>query len=287
MVSPDELAAMTWTRPPADQPLRLVVLGDSTAFTDHHGPQLPTHPALYPNVAARRLEAALGRPLEVVVVARAGTTIRDVHRTVTKDRHVMFDVLVGADAVVVGLGGFDHAPGGVPPMVDAVVPYLRPTGLRRRVRRALSAAYPWIVRASGHRMTRTHAGTFDHLYDDLFTHVRGLTRGAPGVALGPTSHHHAAWYGDRHPRHPRREAEQLAIAAAHRYATRPVWDLVAPHAVDFNLDGIHWPPPAHRAVGEAVADLLLPQLRGDAPLPGIPGVETTRWAARTGPEHGR
>ena len=278
MVSQDELAALTWAGPPPDGPLRLVVLGDSTAFIDATGPQLPTAPHLYPNVAARRLEQALDRDVEVIVVARAGTTIRDVHRTVTKDRHVMFDVLLGADAVVVGFGGFDHAPGGVPPMLDAVVPYLRPAPVRRRVRAALSAAYPWVVRASGYRMTRTHAGTFDHLYDDLFTHVRGLTRGAPGVALGPTSHHHATWYGDRHPRHPRREAQQLAIAARHGYATRPVWDLVSPFAEDFNVDGIHWPAPAHAAVGAAVADLLLPQLTGDAPLPGIPGVEETRWA---------
>lgn len=280
MVTQAELAAMTWSGPPADGPLRLVVLGDSTSFIDAAGPQLPTAPHLYPNVAARHLEAALGRQVQVVIVARAGTTIRDVHRTVTKDRHVMFDVLHGADAVVVGFGGFDHAPGGIPPMVDAVVPYLRPAPLRRRVRAALSATYPWVVRASGYRMTRTHAATFDHLYDDLFMHVRGLTRGAPGVALGPTSHHRAAWYGDRHPRHPRREAEQLAIAGRHGYATRAVWDLVVPFADDFNVDGIHWPAPAHAAVGQAVADMLLPQLTGDVPLPGIPGVEEAHWASR-------
>lgn len=285
MVTAQELAALTWRWPPDDRPLRLVVLGDSTAFVDHRGPQLPTEPTLYPNVAARRLAEALGREVQPVVVARAGTTVRDVHRTVTKDRHVMFDVLQGADAVVVAFGGFDHAPGGVPPGLDAVVPYLRPAGLRRRVRAGLSAAYPWIVRASGYRMTRTHAGTFDRLYGDLFTHVRGLTCGAPGAALGPTSHHHAAWYGDRHPRHGRREAEQLAIAAGHGYATRPVWDLVAPHAADFNDDGIHWPAPAHAAVGAAVADLLLPQLRGQAPLPGIPGVAEPRYA--TPPPEGR
>lgn len=270
---------MTWVRPAGDRPLRMVVLGDSTSFIDHRGPQLPTEPTLYPNVAARRLEAALDRQVDVTIVARAGTTIRDVHRTVTKDRHVMFDVLTGADAVVVAFGGFDHAPGGIPPMLDAMVPYVRPASVRRQLRRAMSAAYPWVVRATAYRMARTHPGTFDRLYEDLFLHVRGLTRGAPGVALGPTSHHHAAWYGDRHPRHPQREAEQLALAAGQGYATRPVWDLVVPFADDFNDDGIHWPPPAHAAVGQVVADLLLPQLTGEAPLPGIPGVEETRWAS--------
>lgn len=277
-MDPDELAALTWSGPTEGGPLRLVVLGDSTSFIDHRGPQLPDTPHLYPNVAARHLAEALNREVDVTVVARAGTTIRDVHRTVTKDRHVMFDVLVGADAVVVGFGGFDHAPGGVPPMLDAVVPYLRPASVRRRVRKAMSAAYPWVVRASGYRMTRTHAATFDRLYDDLFTHVRGLTRGAPGVALGPTSHHRADWYGDQHPRHGEREAQQLAIAAAHGFATRAVWDLVSPHADDFNDDGIHWPPPAHEAVGIATAEHLLPQLQGEVPLPGIPGVEEPHFA---------
>lgn len=271
MTTADDLAAMTWTLPDDGRPLRLVVLGDSTAFTDHRGPQLPTEPTLYPNVAARRLSEALGREVAPVIIARAGTTIRDVHRTVTKDRHVMFDVLLGADAVVVGFGGFDHAPGGVPPMIDVMVPFLRPPALRRRVRTVLSAAYPRIVRATGHRLTRTHRGTFDELYDDLFVHVRGLTRGAPGVALGPTSHHGASWYGDGHPLHARREAEQLAIAARHGYATRTVWDLVEPHVADLNVDGIHWPAAVHAEVGAVVADLLLHQLTGEAPLPGIPG----------------
>lgn len=278
MAEPLDLASRTWSRPEGETPLRLVVLGDSTAFTDHEGPQLPTAPHLYPNVAADRLAAALEQPVDVVVVARAGTTVRDLHRTVTKDRHVMFDVLLGADAVVVAVGGFDHAPGGVPPMVDAVVPYLRPAGLRRAVRRGLSTSYPWIVRASGHRMTRTHAPTFDRLYDEVLTHVRGLTCGAPGVALGPTSHHGAEWYGRAHPRHPPRERQQLAIAERQGYATAAVWPLVRDHAEDFNADGIHWPPPAHDAVGRAAAEALLPQLVGQLPLPGIPGVDGPRWA---------
>ena len=64
------------------------------------------------------------------------------------------------------------------------------------------------------------AGTFDHLYDDLFTHVRGLTRGAPGVALGGTSHHHADWYGARHPRHAEREADGSSRSATIARSTR-------------------------------------------------------------------
>lgn len=271
-MNPDDidLAAMTWTLPPGGGALRMVVLGDSTCFFDHTGPRLPDDPTLYPNVAARLIGEELGRPVTTTLIARAGTTVRDLHKVVTKDRHVMFDVLSGADLVVVGFGGFDHAPGGVPPAVDAVVPFLRPASLRRRVRKGLHAAYPWIVRATGYRMTRTHAATFDRLYDDLFLHVRGLTRGAPGVALGPTSHH-GAYYAWKHPRHAAREAEQLAIAARNGYATEPVWEHVLPHRDDLNPDGIHWPTPVHDVVGRRVAAALLRQLRGDDPIPGIPG----------------
>lgn len=255
--------------------LELVVLGDSTAFTTDRGPSLPDDPVLYPNVVARCLEQTLGRPVHVHTIARPGTTVRELWRTLTKDRHVMFEVLPRADAVVVAVGSFDHAPAGVPAVVDAVVPHLRPTRLRRAVRRALHAAYPWLVRLTGARRRRTPPAEFRRLYDLCLTQVRALTGGAPGVVLGPTSHD-SPYYGRRHPQHPAAEAEQLAIAAHHGFATVRCWELVAPHRHRLNPDGIHWPPEAHRAVGEALAAALLPQLRGEQPPPGVPGAPATR-----------
>src|SRR5213083_2707216 len=50
-----------------EQPFRLVVIGDSTSFTDDTGPKLPNDKALYPNVLAARIEAAVGRPVAVNV----------------------------------------------------------------------------------------------------------------------------------------------------------------------------------------------------------------------------
>jgi diglucosylglycerate octanoyltransferase len=256
--------------PPPDAPLRLVVLGDSTSFTDATGPQLPDHPTLYPNVAAARLRERLGRDVEVTVIARPGTTVREALRTVTKDRHVQFDVVASADALVVGVGSFDHAPGGVPPAVEVVVPYLRPAGVRRRARSALRAAYPRIVQVTGGRLARTPAGEFRRMYAQLLDQLRGLTWGrAAGVAVGPTSHR-AAYYGHRHPRHGEREALQLRLAADHGFAPVASWPLVLPHAAALNPDGIHWPAAAHQAVGETVADALLPQLSGEAPPIGLP-----------------
>jgi diglucosylglycerate octanoyltransferase len=264
--------------PPSGTPpeglVRLVVLGDSTAFTDAAGPQLPDHPDLYPNIAARELRRLLGRDVEVTVVARAGHTVREAVRTVTKDRHVQFDVLAHADAVVVGVGSFDLAPGGVPAVVDAVLPYVRPTTLRRRLRRGLRRAYPLSVRLTGGRLTRTPLTEYDRLFAFLLDQVRGLTWGrAAGVCLGPISHR-ADFYAHRHPRFGEVEARQLQHAVEHGFAPVAVWPLVEPYANELNPDGIHWPPQAHREVGIAIARALLPQLRGDATRIGLPEVPT-------------
>lgn len=262
-----------------DHPLRLVVLGDSTSFTDATGPQLPDHPDVYPNVAARQLADALHRDVEVTVVARPGTTVREALRTVTKDRHVQFDVLAHAEAVVVGVGSFDHAPGGVPPAVEAVVPYLRPARVRRRARTTLRRAYPLIVRATDGRLTRTPRGEFERMYAQLLDHVRGLTWGrAAGVAVGPTSHR-SAYYGHRHPQHAERQTLQLRLAADHGFATVASWPLVRPFADALNPDGIHWPAAGHRAVGTAVAAALLPQLTGLTPTIGLPPAAAAALAA--------
>ncbi|MFA9432372.1 GDSL-type esterase/lipase family protein [Egicoccus sp. AB-alg2] len=255
---------------PGPGPLSVAVLGDSTAFIDDTGPQLPTAAHLYPNVLARQLEDALGRPVAVTVCARPGQTVRDAARAVLKDQHLQFDVLAKADAVVVGLGSFDHAPAGVPAALEATLPYLWPAPVRRRARAWSRAAYPQLVRLTGARLRRTPATEFVRLFSQLLEQVRGLTWGrAAGVVLGPTSHR-SAYYGHRHPRFADAEAQQLALARAHGFAGVAVWEHVVAHLDGLNVDGIHWPPAAHAAVGRAAAEALLPQLLGAAPRIGLP-----------------
>lgn len=251
-------------------PLRLVVLADSTSFTDGTGPQLPEEPTLYPNVLARRLEGCLDRGVAVTVIARPGTTVRDALVTVRKDRHVQFDVIAHADALVVGVGSFDHAPPGTPSALQAMIPYLHPPALRRRARTWSHAAYPRLVAIRRGHGRRTPAAEFTTLYRQLLEQLRGLSWGrAAGVALGPTSHR-SAYYGHRHPEHAAAEAAQLRLARELGFATVAAWPLVEPHADELNVDGIHWPAVAHEAVGHALADALLPQLRGEAPIIGLP-----------------
>jgi hypothetical protein len=253
----------------APGPLRLVVLGDSLAFTDATGPRPPDDPHLWPNVTARALEAALGRPVVMTVLARPGNDVREAVRTVLKDRHAQFDVIAPADAVVVAVGSFDHAPRGTPPVVDALVPHLRPAGLRRRARRLAHDLSPVIVRLTAGRRRRTPRTEFARLFGLLLDQVRGLTWGrAVGVVLGPTSHR-SAHYGHTHPLRERTEAEQLALARAHGFRTVASWPLVEPFAADLNPDGIHWPASAHAIVGAEVAQALVRALSEDARV-GLP-----------------
>ncbi len=260
--------------------LRVLVIGDSTAFTDHRGPQPPGADHLYPNVLRAELEGRLEREVAVTVVAQPGATVREAWRAVTKDRHVVFDLLAPADAVVVAVGSFDHAPAGVPAAVQALVPFVRPAPLRRAVRRGLHAAYPRLVGLRRGHGARTSPGEFARLYALLLDQVRNVTWGrAAGVVLGPTSHR-SPYYGHRHPGHARAEAHQLDVAAQHGFATVAAWPLVERHLDELNPDGIHWPAPVHTTVGRALADALLPQLTGRRPVPGLP--EATAAALRAG-----
>jgi hypothetical protein len=75
------------------------------------------------------------------------------------------------------------------------------------------------------------------------------------VALGPTSHR-ARHHGGVHPRREESERRQLELAHERGLATVPLWAHVAPHVDALNPDGVHWPAPAHAAIGGAVADAV-------------------------------
>lgn len=233
--------------------LRVAIIGDSTSFTDATGPLPPHAEVLWPSVMARELAALTGREVSMTVWARPGVDALAAWQALTKDRHVMFDVVGPADVVVVAVGSLDHAPAGLPPVLDAVVPYLRPAGLRRRVRSAIRVLHPHVVRLRGARGLRTPADEFARRYGQMLDQARGLTMGrAVCVALGPTSHR-ARHHGGRHPRRAESEARQIALARAHGYRAVPVWEHVGPFADRLNADGVHWPAEAHAAVGRATA----------------------------------
>ena len=255
--------------PPDEGVLRLAVMADSTAFTGPNGPLLPDDPALYPNVAASAIEDATGMRVRVTTLAHPGAGVRDSWYRVTKDRHVMFEVLMRADAVLVGIGSFDNAPAGVPPIVESMIPYLPSRRLRSSARSLMRAAHPIGVRLTRGRFTRIGTREYERLYDGILQHVRALSWGAPAVALGPTSHR-SAYYGHVHPQHAFRTVLQQVVCERHNIPHVPVWPLVEPYAEKLNSDGIHWPLEAHAAIGAAGAQMLVEQIEGRRPTPGIP-----------------
>ncbi|MHB8511932.1 MAG: hypothetical protein ACYDCC_07080 [Actinomycetota bacterium] len=256
--------------PPLDGAIRLCVIADSTAFTGPEGPLLPDEPALYPNVAARAIEDALGKRVAVSTLAHPGAGVRDSWYRVTKDRHVMFEVLMRSDAVVIGIGSFDHAPAGVPPVIESLIPYIPLTRMRSAARAVMRAAHPWGVHLTGGRFTRIAAHEYERLYDGVLYQVRSLTWGAPTVALGPTSHR-SPYYGHVHPQHAARSALQRRVCDSHNISVVETWPLVEPHIEKLNSDGIHWPLEAHESIGSAIASSLIDQFEGRVRRPGIPG----------------
>jgi len=245
-----------------DGGLRVAVIGDSTAYTDASGALFPDDPVLWPSILAETLRTATGRPVEMTVWARPGTDALGAWQALTKDRHVMFDVVGPADVVILAIGSFDHAPAGLPPVLDVVIPHVRPAELRRRLRSAIRRAHPLVVRLRGARGVRTSPAEFARRYGRVLDQAKGLTMGrSVTVALGPTSHR-ARHHGGRHPRREESERRQLTLAQQHGWRTVPVWEHVEPHAAELNPDGVHWPAPAHDAVGKAVAAAVLEGLAG-------------------------
>jgi len=240
--------------------LRVAVIGDSTAFTDATGPLLPDDPCLWPNVLADALRSEVQREVVMTVWARPGTDALTAWEALTKDRHVMFDVVGPSDVVVLAVGSLDHAPAGLPPVLDALLPHVRPAWLRRRARALLRRAHPLAVRLRGARGVRTSPREFARRYGQVLNQARGLTMGrAITIALGPTSHR-ARHHGGRHPRRVESEQRQLSLAAEHGWVAVPVWEHVAPHVERLNPDGVHWPPEVHATVGRAVASAVLEAL---------------------------
>lgn len=258
---------------------RLVVLGDSLCF---HGPDQPVplaEPRLYPNVAARALARASGAPWEAVVVAQAGWSLRELWRALQKDVHLQQQVLLGADAVVLGVGSMDSLPVGLPRVVADALPHLRPTRLRRAVRHRLDRAHPSLVRLSRARLRWTPASVQEHAWPKCVDAVRLFSGGAPLVAVLPPPHR-AGYYAGRQPWQADVRERYVRLGRARSVALVDLDPLVRPHLAGFNPDGLHWGWAAHAAVGEALATTLAPQVAA-APDHGA----TTLAAARDVASH--
>lgn len=235
---------------------RLLVLGDSLTF---HGPERVeplTDPRLWPGVATARLAERTGQPWAPDVVARLGWTARDAWWALTRDPRMWSVAVPRADALVLAVGQMDQLPAALPTWLRESIPYVRPSSVRRRVRRGYHAVSPHLVRAHRGRLRMLPQGATDHYLSRILHGVRYYRPELPVVLLGPSP-----WGSAAYPVH----ATHLpAVAAARRWADRegvPLVELdevVGPHlaAGRNNPDGLHWGWEVHQEVGRRVADVL-------------------------------
>lgn len=228
----------------------LFVLADSLAF---HGPERienPTDSRLYPQVCAKALDA------EVDLVAREGWTARDAWWALTKDPVAYGVYLPRADYVVLGVGGMDQLPASVPTWLRDSLPYARPGGLRRHLRRLYREATPPIIKATGGRLRQLPQHATDRYLTRIVQASRALRPGLPIALLAPTIYRSRYYPAGRHHDNALRAALDLGRELDIAVVDPSPW--VAPGLADgsANPDGLHWSWAAHASVGQALADAI-------------------------------
>jgi diglucosylglycerate octanoyltransferase len=241
---------------------RLVVVADSLSFHGTDGPLPLADPRLYPNILGAHLAAATGADWDVAVVARAGWGVREVWLALQRDVHLQQQLLVGADAVVLGAGSSDSLSVGVPRPLMAVLPFLRPTSLRRRVRRGIDHHHHRLVALSGARIRHTPMGVYRHGWRKSVEALRLFAPDAALCAVAPAIHV-GGYYAGRHPFHAEALAATRALAAELGVPLVDLPRIMRPHLDGLNRDGIHWSYPVHADVAAAMAEALVPQLRDE------------------------
>ncbi len=228
----------------------VLVIADSLSF---HGPErieVPTDPRLYPQVCARALHA------RVDLLAREGWTSRDGWWAITKDPVAYGVYLPRADFVVIGLGGMDQLPASVPVWLRNSIPYVRPGGLRRRVRSAYRSFTPPIIRMTGGAFRQVPQQVTDRYVTRIVQAIRAIRPGVPIALLAPPPYDTSYYPSDRHYR-PSVVAARLLAERLHVSFVDPA-PFVLPGLSDgsANPDGMHWSWAAHASVGAALAQAL-------------------------------
>jgi lysophospholipase L1-like esterase len=232
--------------------VRLLVLGDSTAF---HGPsqaELLTHPGLFPNVLARLLGA------HVDVQARLGWTAQDAWWAITRDPYVYSVLLPNADVVVLALGGMDHLPASLPRYLRTGLDYIRPGPVRRTAKQAFHRANPYVVRATRGRMRTLPQHVTLHNLDRIVDAIRATHPGTQVVGIVPPPFD-AEYYGHVTRTHAPAVEAHRAWGERKGVPLADLHEVVQPHldSGDMNPDGMHWSWAAHEDVAKAIAALIV------------------------------
>lgn len=229
----------------------LLCFGDSLSFHGPDGPMPADEPRLWPNVAA----AQLGGTTELV--AGFGWTARDAYWSLVGDPRV-WTLLPKADVLVLGVGSMDTLPSPLPTYLRQGLRYLRPDGLRRWARSQYLAAQPWLSQITRGRPVALPPALTVRYLDLIVTSIRALRPTLPAVAVLPPVHRAASYRGV----HTGRLPAARAISQWGASKGIPLLDLAAltgEHVLGGygNADGMHWGWDAHKAVGHALAELVV------------------------------
>ncbi len=237
-----------------------MVLSDSLSFHGPEGPVPLDDPRTYPNVLGWQLEELTGRPWAVDVWGRAGWGVRELWLALQKDVHLQQQLLMSADAVVIGMGSADSLSVAVPRWVMMALPYLRPTGLRREIRRRIDHVHPALTRLTRGAMRYTPPGVISHAFSKSVDAVR-LFAGAdvPLVAVLPPWHR-TVYYGGLTTHHEQVHGLFSRLAADKGVEVVDLAALTRDRLDELNVDGAHWGWDIHRDVGTAMARSLADQM---------------------------
>ncbi len=245
----------------------VLVLGDSLCF---HGPErteIPTDPRTFPQALAARLAAGAdgadgygdsdgGGQVEVDLLARPGWTARDAWWALTKDPVAWGVYLPRSDALVLAVGGMDQLPAAVPTWLREGIAYVRPGGLRRRVRRGYLTLSPAVIRTVNGRLRQLPQVATDRYLTRIVAAARHWRPGLPIVLVGPSP-----WTASIYPSwrtHAPAVAAARSWAAAQQVGFVDTDPIVCPtlHDGTANPDGMHWAWSAHRGIAVAAAGEL-------------------------------
>ena len=237
-----------------------MVLADSLSFHGPEGPLPLADERLYPNLLGRRLDAETGEIWSVEVWARAGWGVRELWLALQKDVHLQQQLLTGADAVVLAVGNADQLSVAVPRWVMMALPYLRPTSLRREIRRRIDHLHPAATRLSRGVWRYTPPGVIAHCFTKSVDAIRLFAgEDVPLVAVLPPFHR-TTYFGEVTRHHASTHALFAELAAARGVETVDLAALTRDRLGELNVDGAHWGWAIHADVAAGMAEALVPQL---------------------------
>lgn len=237
-----------------------MVLGDSLSFHGPDGPVPLADPRTYPNLLVGQLQDVTGRPWTVDVWGRAGWGVRELWLALQKDVHLQQQLLLGADAVVLGIGSADQLSVAVPRWVMMALPYVRPKAVRREVRRRIDHLHPTATRLTRGAMRYTPPEVIDHCFGKSVDAIR-LFAGTdiPLVGILPPLHR-TAYYGGLTTHHAATHARFARLAVERSLAVVDLAAITRDRLGELNGDGAHWSWGIHELVAAGMAGALAPQL---------------------------